>query len=140
MRPTILLRLAAVIELLFGIGHMLGGLRSWSPMGPNPVLDAMTTVHFNVMGASRSYLDFYAGFGWSIGIMMLMQAVLLWQLGSLVRTSPRQARAMIAVIAVANLVTAFLTWKFFFLVPALFSLALIFVLVAAWLVTKEAVD
>ena len=140
MRPTILLRLAAGIELLFAIGHMLGGLKRWSPMGQNPVLDAMTSVRFNVMGASRSYLDFYLAFGWSLGITMLMQAVLLWQLAALSRTNPRQVRAMIAVIAVADLVTSFLAFKFLFLVPALFSLVLIIVLAAAWFVTKEGVE
>jgi len=133
MRQAILLRTAAVIELLFAIGHLLGGLSKWSPMGANPVLEAMTNIRFNVMGTSRTYLDFYLGFGWSIELLMLMQAVLLWQLGSLVRTHARLVRPMIAVIALANLINAVLTWKFFFLAPALFSLALIVVLVIAWI-------
>jgi hypothetical protein len=93
----------------------------------------MTTVRFDVMGASRSYLDFYMGFGWSIGVAMLMQAALLWQLGAMVRTNARQTRAMIAVIAIANLVSALIALKFFFLVPALFSLVQIAVLLAAWI-------
>lgn len=40
MRQIVLLRTAAVIALLFGIGHLLGGLKQWSPMGPNRVLNA----------------------------------------------------------------------------------------------------
>jgi hypothetical protein len=133
MRQVILLRTAAVTELLFALGHLSGGLKQWSPMGGNPVLDEMTSVRFDVMGASRSYLDFYMGFGWSLGVLMLMQAVLLWQLGSMVRTNARQTQAMLAVITIANLVSALLTLDFFFLVPALFSLVLIAVLVAAWI-------
>jgi len=133
MRQVILLRTAAVTELLFAPGHLSGGLKQWSPMGGNPVLDEMTSVRFDVMGASRSYLDFYMGFGWSLGVLMLMQAVLLWQLGSMVRTNARQTQAMLAVITIANLVSALLTLDFFFLVPALFSLVLIAVLVAAWI-------
>jgi hypothetical protein len=31
------------------------------------------------MVASRTYLDFFMGFGWSISIMMLLQTVLLRQ-------------------------------------------------------------
>ena len=30
----------------------------------------MTAVRFDTMGASRSYLDFFMGFGWSISVAM----------------------------------------------------------------------
>ena len=46
----------------------------------------MTTIRFETMGANRSYLDFFMGFGWSISASMLLQTVLLWQMGSLART------------------------------------------------------
>ena len=80
MTTTVLLRIASVISLLFTAGHTMGGLKNWSPMGENEVLQAMTTVHFETMGANRSYLDFCMGFSWSISIAMLLQTVLLWQL------------------------------------------------------------
>jgi len=65
MTTTLLLRISAVISLLFAIGHSLGGLKRWSPMGDNEVLKSMETVRFDTMGANRSYLDFFMGFGWS---------------------------------------------------------------------------
>ena len=71
------------------------------------------------------------GFGWAIGILMLMQAVLLWQLASLAREWPDRVRPMIAAIAIANVVSAVLSLTFFFLVPALFSFAFAALLVAA---------
>lgn len=105
--------------------------------GPQPGAERMTSQRFEVMGASRSYLDFYLGFGWTIGIEGLMQAMLLWQLASVARTAPRQANRMVATIAIANVVAAVLTWRFFFLVPALFSLALVAVLITAWFAGRD---
>ena len=83
MTTTLALRIAASISLLFTLGHSLGGLQKWSPNADNPVLRAMTDVHFDMMGMNRSYLDLYLGLGWSISVAMLLQTVLLWQLASL---------------------------------------------------------
>ena len=102
MTTTMLLRISAVISLVFALGHSLGGLKRWSPMGENEVLKAMETVRFDTMGANRSYLDFFMGFGWSLTVAMLLQSVLLWQLASLARNDAAQVRPMIAAFAVAT--------------------------------------
>jgi hypothetical protein len=132
MTTTLLLRISAVISLVFAIGHSLGGLKRWSPMGDNEVLKAMETVRFDTMGANRSYLDFFMGFGWSLTVAMLLQSVLLWQLASLARTDAAQVRPMIAAFALAALASGVIAWRFIFPVPALFSAALLIVLVAAY--------
>ena len=133
MTTSLLLRISAVISLVFALGHSLGGLKRWSPMGENEVLKAMETVRFDTMGANRSYLDFFMGFGWSLTVAMLLQSVLLWQLASLARTDAAQVRPMIAAFAVATLAGGIIAWQFIFPVPALFSAALLIVLVAAYL-------
>lgn len=134
MTTTLLLRIASVISLLFTAGHSLGGLRKWSPMGENEVLQAMTTVRFETMGANRSYLEFFVGFGWSISVSMLMQTVLLWQMASLARTDPAHVRPMIGVVALATLASGVIGWRFIFPLPALFSGVLFIALVAAYVV------
>jgi hypothetical protein len=136
MTTTQLLRIAAVISLLFTAGHSLGGLRKWSPMGDNQVLRAMTTVRFETRGATRSYLDFFMGFGWSLSVFMLMQTALLWQVASLARTDPAHVRPMIAVFALATLASGLIAWRFIFLIPALFSGLLFITLVAAYVVAR----
>jgi hypothetical protein len=133
MTTTLLLRISAVISLLFAIGHSLGGLKRWSPMGENDVLKAMETVRFDTMGVNRSYLDFFMGFGWSLTVAMLLQSVLLWQLASLARSDAVQVRPMIAAFALATLAGGAIAWHFIFPVPALFSVALLIVLVAAYI-------
>ncbi len=94
MRTTLLLRVASVTSLLFAAGHTVGGTQEWSPMGETDVLQAMRTHRFDVMGLSRTYLDFYRGFGYTLTVTLLLQAVLLWQLASLARTEPRRVSPM----------------------------------------------
>ena len=133
MTTTLLLRIASVISLLFTAGHTMGGLRKWSPMGDNAVLKAMTDVRFDTMGANRSYLDFFMGFGWSLSVFMLMQTILLWQLASLAGTDPARLRPIIAVIALATVGSGVVAWRFIFPVPAMFSGVLALALALAYL-------
>jgi hypothetical protein len=136
MTTTLFLRIASVISLVFTAGHTLGGLRKWSPMGENEVLKFMTAVRFDTMGANRSYLDFFMGFGWSLSIAMLLQTVLLWQLSSLARADPVRVRPMIAVFVLATLASGVIAWRFIFPIPALFSSALVIVLAAAYAMAR----
>ncbi len=77
MNPVLLLRVAAVISLLFAAGHTLGGVKSRSPIGETDVLAAMRTFRFEVAGVDRSYLEFYRGFGFLLGVYLLVQTILL---------------------------------------------------------------
>jgi hypothetical protein len=129
---TLWLRISSIVSLLFAAGHTLGGLRNWSPMGDNPVLETMRSVHFDTMGANRSYFDFYMGFGHSLSVAMLMQAILLWQLASLARTNPLGVRPLIAVIGLAAVASGLIAWRFLFPIPALFSLLLVVSLAVAY--------
>jgi len=138
MTTTLMLRIASAISLLFTLGHSLGGLQKWSPIGDNAVLRAMTDTRFQVEGVSRSYLDLYLGLGWSISVFMLLQTFLLWQLASLARTNLSQARPMIAAFALATLATGIIAWRLIFPVPALFSAILFLALVAAYWAARGA--
>jgi hypothetical protein len=136
MTTTLWLRISSAISFLFAAGHTLGGLKYWSPMGDNPVLQAMRTVRFDTMGANRSYFDFYLGFGYSLSVIQVMQAVLLWQLAGLARTDALGARPMIAVIALATAVCGVIAYRFILPLPAFFSLALVASLVVAYAVAR----
>jgi hypothetical protein len=133
MRTTLLLRAASVVSLLFAAGHTLGGTKDWSPMGETDVLQAMRTHRFDVAGASRTYLDFYRGFGFSLTVTLLLQAALLWQLASLARTEPRRASPMIASFVLASLASTVIAWAIILPVPAVFSTFLTACLAAALL-------
>jgi len=138
MNTPRLLRISSVISFLFTLGHMLGSLQEWSPMEENAVFNAMRTVHFDVGGASRSYHDFYMGFGHSISIAMLLQSVLLWQLASVARAGTTSVRPMILAFVVASAASTFVAWRFVIPIPALFSLVLTATLVLALVSSRRA--
>lgn len=114
----------------------MGGLKKWSPIGDNEVLRQMTDIRFETMGVSRSFLDFYTGFGWSLSVAMLLQTVLLWQLASLARTHAPLVRPMVGAFILEVSASAVIAWRFLFPVPALFSLALLVPLSWAYIVAR----
>jgi hypothetical protein len=76
-----------------------------------------------VMGATRTYLHFYLGFGVYITVLLLVQAILVWQLASLARVDPHQTSRLVATFSLGNVIGTLVVWRFIFPVPALFSLA-----------------
>jgi hypothetical protein len=62
MTATGLYRIAAVLFVLFAVGHTYGFLSLRAPSAEGrAVFDAMNMVHFQVRGASYSYGAFYRG-------------------------------------------------------------------------------
>jgi hypothetical protein len=135
---TLWLRISSVITLLFAVGHTLGGRNNWSPTNDNPVILAMGVVRFQVMGVSRSYLDFYRGFGYLLAVAMVMQAVLLWQFATLARTSLAAVRPMIAIMVLAGVANVLICWRLIFPIPALFSLVLLASLIVSYVLAGRA--
>ena len=124
-QPWILLRIAAALTLLYCVGHTMGA--PWTPVigaREAAVIDAMKSVRFDVMGSSRTYWDFYVGFGAAISGYLAVQAVVLWQLGTLARTDAAHTRPIIAAFFVAFVGNAILVWAFFFAVPLILAIAI----------------
>lgn len=138
MKTSTLLRIAAVLMFLFFLGHTAGA--PWTP-GEAPadlaVVEAMKSDHFPVIGVSRSYWDFYFGFGLAISLMQLVQAVVLWQLGSLAKTDAARLRPIIAVFCLSLVANAILGWMYFFIIPIVFSMLIAIVLLLAYFSAKR---
>ncbi len=130
------LRISSLVSLLFAAGHTLGGRTAWSPVGENEVLVSMRTVHFEVEGVSRSFLDFYRGFGYSLSVSLLLQAILLWQFASIARIQPRAVRPVVVSFGIASALGGIIAWVFLFPVPALFSAVLTACLIVASLTLR----
>ena len=135
MKPPLLLRITAVITLLFAAGHTLGGIHAWSPGGETEVLRSMRAFHFNAEGASRSYLDFYRGFGFLLSTYVFLEGVLLWQLASLAQADATRVRPMIAAIFLASVAGAILSWEFIFPLPVAFFSLIAILLAASYFAT-----
>jgi hypothetical protein len=136
LTPAILLRTASCLTLLFAAGHAMGGMDSWSPPGETDVLQSMRAFQFDVMGATRTYWHFYVGFGLYLTVLLLLEAVLLWQLASLARVNPSQVRPLLGALSVAGGVGTVIIWTFIFAVPALFSLVCTVCLTLAWVAAR----
>ena len=120
--PTLFLRVAAVLSLLHCIGHTIGGVFSVdAPSGTKEgaVVEAMKSNQFDVMGATRSYWDFFIGYGLTISVAELLQAIVFWQLAGLAKTDPLRMRPIIAAFLLANIGFVILAWKYFFIPPLL---------------------
>jgi hypothetical protein len=76
------------------------------------------------------------GFGYSLSVTEIMQAVLLWQLAALARTDALRVRPMIGVIALATAVCGVIAYRFIFPLPAFFSLVLVASLAVAYVVAR----
>jgi hypothetical protein len=81
LSSRLLYRIAAVLILLFDLGHSAGF--PWSDPKWGVDTSAMRTSQFHVVGFSRTYWDFYVGFGLFISVFLLLAAILAWQLGGL---------------------------------------------------------
>ena len=131
MTATAFLRVASILSLLFAGGHTLGGSQSWSPPGETEVLQAMRSFRFDAEGVSRTYLEFYLGFGFILSVYLLLQAVVLWQLAALARADAARLRPLVAAFLLAQVASGALSWRFIFAIPVAFSALIALALAAA---------
>ena len=90
MKPTVFLRIAAVLTFIHAALHTIGGVFGKTGPGPATVaVQAMKMNQFLLMGHTRSFWDFYRGMGLGATISLTAEAVLFWQLGSLAKTKAR---------------------------------------------------
>ena len=127
------MRVAAVLQTLFAFGHTVGGTPRVVKRGAQEaaLFDAMQNFRFDVTGTNRSHWVFYQGFSLTVGLYLLIAAVLFWQLGELSRREPATARPPITTLAIGEIGLAILSFQYFFIVPAMFSIVISFCLVTA---------
>jgi len=133
----VLYRISAVLILLFDLGHSAG--YPWSDPKWGVDTTAMRTSHFQVLGFSRTYWDFYVGFGLFVSVFFLLAAILAWQLGGLPAQSAPLMRATAWALSLCFVVLTVLTWMYFFTIPIVFATAIAICLVTAtWRSTRAA--
>jgi len=129
MRATLILRIAAFVNLLFAAGHTVGFLtfRPASTEG-QAALKAMAVV-FAEKGTRFSYAGFYRGFGLTCGLAMLLIAAWSWWLGDLVKAAPRSIVPPLVMLFVYQLGGLALA-SLYFPVPAIVFSAILPILYA----------
>ncbi|HEV3298176.1 MAG TPA: hypothetical protein VG055_00950 [Planctomycetaceae bacterium] len=122
MKAFHFLRIAAVLTLLYCAGHTSG--MPWTPYTDAEaasVLDTMKSHSFAEQGFQGTYWDLYMGFGLVISLYLLLQGMVLWQLGSLAKTEARRVRPIVVSFLLAFVINVALSWKYFFVVPVVLA-------------------
>jgi hypothetical protein len=136
MKASTFYRVAAVLLLLFEAGHTSGF--PWSDPKWGVELGSMRSTHFYIMGFSRTYWDFYVGFGLFVSVFLLLAAVLAWQFGGLPRESLALMRGTTWAFALCFAAITVLSWRYFFILPIAFSFVTTLCLTAAaWLAARQ---
>jgi hypothetical protein len=129
MKASVFYRIAAVLMLLFDVGHTVGF--PWSDPKWGVDLASMQSTHFDVLGSSRTYWDFYVGFGLFVTVFLLLAAVLAWQLGDLPAETLAMTRGVAWALPLCFAAITVLSWRYFFIIPVVFSILITLCLIAA---------
>jgi hypothetical protein len=87
------------------------------------LLDHMRGYHFEIMGATRTYWEFFFGFGLFLTAALVVVSVLSWKVAAVSERDPSLARQLGWPLLGGQVAFAVLSWKYFFLAPALVSSA-----------------
>ena len=141
MKAGILYRIAAVLLVLFAVGHTLGFREGDPAWGAAALIGSMQSVHFNAQGFNRTYWDFFSAFGFFFSVLLLFSAVLAWQLGSLKAVSfDAFTRRTAWALAICFAAVTALNWRYAFTTPIVFSTVITACLIAAaWLSARAAI-
>jgi hypothetical protein len=120
MKPALFLRIAAVLTFIHAVLHTIGGVFGKVRPGPAAAaVEAMKMNQFLLMGHTRSFWDFYHGFGLAATISLTAEAVVFWHLGSLAKTDAGRLRPILATFLVAYTALAVNSYAYFFLAPVI---------------------
>jgi len=133
MKASLLYRIASGLLILFAVGHTLGFRRVDPRWGVDSVIAALRSTRFDVQGLNRTYWDFYTGFGLFVTVLLLFAAIVTWQLGGLPKESVSVMPGITWGLAACFVIVTFLSWRYFFIVPVVFSAVItICLILAAW--------
>ena len=118
MKPKLFLRIAAVVAIVEATLHTIGGVFG-KPM-PGPATTAVTAMkenQFLLTGLTRSYWDFYIGFGLAITVFLAIEGVVFWMLGSLAEKDGVDVRPILMAFVVGYAAMTVLAYRYFFFGP-----------------------
>jgi hypothetical protein len=138
MNARVFYRIAAVLLLLFAMGHTLGFRQSDPRWGADALLGSMRSLHFDVQGFNRTYWDFFEAAGFTVGLFYLFAAILAWQLSSLPAATWALLRGTAWAFALCFAAITVVSWRYLFVMPVAFSIVITLCLSAgAWLSPRQ---
>jgi len=137
VKARILYRISSVLLLLYAAGHTFGFRQNNPEWGADAVLGLMRSVHFDALGFTRTYWDFFSAFGLFFSVFLSFAAVLAWQLGRLPAETLARVRSIAWALAICFVAITAVSWRYAFTIPIVFSILITVCLTAAaWLTPK----
>jgi hypothetical protein len=137
MKAPLLYRIASGLLVLFAIGHTVGFRQVDPRWEVDAAVGALKSTRFDVQGFTRTYWDFYTGFGLFVTVFLLFAAFLAWQLGGLPTDALRAMPGVAWALALCFVGVTFLSWRYFFAAPlALSAGTTICLILAAWVAAR----
>ena len=138
MKASVFYKISAILLVLFAAGHTMGFRQTDPAWGVDTLIAMMKSMHFDAQGFSRSYWDFYVGFGLFVSILLVFAGLVAWQLGTLsdetLLTMPLLRWSLPVCFAIETL----LNCKYFFIAPIAISIVItVFLTLAAWLPVRS---
>jgi hypothetical protein len=101
----ILLRIAAALMLIHGLGHTIGhsGWKKSTDPVQQGVINQMTGPKFPFMGVTRSMGEYFDGYGYACSIGILLFTLALWFTSGELYGSPGLAKKMMLTMSVCLL-------------------------------------
>jgi hypothetical protein len=133
MKASLSYKIASILLLLFAIGHTWG-FRQIDPRWQiSSVIQSLQSTHFNANGFDRTYWDFFVGFGLFVSVLLIFASLVAWQFSRLSPETLASLRLAAWGFAVCFALVAYLSWRYFFAIPVVFSLAILLCLTwGAW--------
>jgi len=124
LSPATLIRVGSILIVGLMIGHMAAyPWTSMKALQETQLTTLMKSVPFTFMGERSTYWNLYFGWGVLVAVLLLALASILWILPDFATLRPRSAGAISAIVAIASLFGAYLSFRFFYIPPfALFSM------------------
>src|SRR5471032_2249502 len=132
MSSALLYRAASIVLVLYAAAHSFGFRKVDPRWNADATVTAMKST-FEVQGVTRGYWDFFSGFGFFATGLLLLCAVLAWELGGLPADMLKRLKAVRWAFAACFVALTFVTWFYIFPLPVIFTaIAALVLMLAAW--------
>jgi hypothetical protein len=125
--------------VIFSALHTFGFRQVDPQWRVDTLVDSMRSIHFDILGSSRTYWDFFVGFGLFFSVFLIFTAVLAWQLGGLPPQTWAAMRGTAWALVMCFAAVTIVCLRYAFIIPIIFSILILLCLTAAaWLSARPA--
>ena len=140
MNPSLLLKIGAIILLLYSTGHTFGAVVFYRAHSPEEaaIINSMKAYHVPLkVSSARTLWDFFYGFGLAVGFLNYALAAIAWIAARQAGQAGPFVGQISLILACACLSQTYLSWRYFFMMPLLLSLAAALLFIIAYFVISS---